>query len=156
MCNRSWINNIIYASPPPTTTALDRRDSDLTVTESNPSTDAGSTTSVDSSLELDTIFELLANQRRRLTLYVLTDATDEVVTLGDLFEDVTALSAAINDTAFTKDRYRAIARDLYHWHLPVLADVGLIDCDARHEVIRYLNAPALDPWIARARSDELQ
>lgn len=125
------------------------------MTNHNPTTDAAPTVSSDSSLTLDTIFELLANQRRRLTLYTLTDATDGVTTLHSLIEDVTALSAALNETAFTKDQYRAVARDLYHWHLPVLADVGLIDCDARHEVIRYLNAPQLEAWIARARGDEL-
>lgn len=132
-----------------------RCDSDLPVTNHNPTPDATDPLTSDSSLELDTIFELLANQRRRLTLYTLSDATNGVTTLHSLIEDVTALTAAINETAFTKDQYRAVARDLYHWHLPVLADVGLIDCDARHEVIRYLDAPTLETWIDLARGDEL-
>lgn len=107
------------------------------------------------SLDLDTVLELLANQRRRFVLYTLADTPDQIVTFEVLFEDVATLETALAGDALTRDRYLNVVSDLYHWHLPVLADVGIIDCDDRSRTIRYWNPPLLDTWTARVRSDEL-
>lgn len=117
--------------------------------------DSGDCPAVDLSLTLDTVLELLANQRRRFALYTLTDAPNRVVTLETLIEDVATLEAARADEALTRDRYLDVASDLYHWHLPVLADVGIIDCDARSEFMRYWSYSSLETWISRVRHDEL-
>jgi hypothetical protein len=109
----------------------------------------------DLSLTLDTVLELLANQRRRFALYTLIDAPDRVITLETLIEDVATLEAACADKALTRDRYLEVASDLYHWHLPVLADVGIIDCDARSEHIRYWCHSPLETWTSRVRHAEL-
>lgn len=105
-------------------------------------------------LTLDTTFELLANRYRRLTLYLLTDATNGILTQETIFEEVTTLWAALTESAITWDRYQEIATNLYRWHLPVLADVGVIDWDRRHGTIRYFPHQRLNRWVHRARREE--
>lgn len=119
--------------------------------ETGPAGDPGT----EPSLSLDTVLELLADQRRRFVLYVLLESTDDLVDFETLIEEVATLEAAQAQTALTREHYQDVAADLYHWHLPVLADVEVIDCDGRHGLIRYWNNHALDTWTARARDDEL-
>ena len=106
-------------------------------------------------LTLDAVLEVLSNRGRRFALYSLSDAADGVTDLGTLIEDVVTLESALDGAAVRRDRYLEVARDLYHWHLPVLADVGVLDRDDRHETIRYLGHPTLETWLARIRRDEL-
>lgn len=107
------------------------------------------------SLSLDTVLELLANQRRRFALYTCIDVATDVVDFHDLIEDVATLEAARADTALTRDRYLDVAGDLYHWHLPVLADVGVIETDSRSGSIRYWRSPRLETWAGRVKREEL-
>jgi len=108
-----------------------------------------------SSLSLDTVFELLANRRRRFILYSLTDAVDGMADLRSVIEDVATLEAALEKRAFTRQHLLDVGTDLYEWHIPVLTDVGVIECDARHGTIRYWSQPLLETWLERARTDEL-
>lgn len=108
-----------------------------------------------STLSLDAVFEVLSDRHRRFVLYTLADLEDDVVPLEELVEEVVTLTAALDGDALTHERYRDIATDLYHWHLPVLADVGIIDCDARHDTVRYLRPPLLETWVDRVSHDEL-
>jgi hypothetical protein len=109
-----------------------------------------------SSLSLDTVFELLANRRRRFALYSLTDADDGMVDLAALIEDVATLEAALLERAITRRRYLDVGTDLYEWHLPVLTDVGLIECDLRHGTIRYWPDSRLETWVDRVRAEEIR
>ncbi|MFC6907118.1 DUF7344 domain-containing protein [Halalkalicoccus tibetensis] len=108
-----------------------------------------------SSLSLDTVFELLANKRRRFALYSLLDSSENPIEFETLVEDVATLEAAILRESLTRELYQNVAADLYQWHLPVLSDVGTVDCDPRHELIRCLDQPLLAQWAARVRHDEL-
>lgn len=101
------------------------------------------------------MFEVLRSKRRRLTLYVLADTPDDVISLPDLIDEVVTLETALDAVALTTDRHADIAADLYHWHLPVLDDVGVIDCDDRHNTIRYRPDPLLDTWVGHARTAEV-
>jgi len=113
------------------------------------------TISRDIETSLDTVFRVLANQTRRFALYALHDVPDGVLDLETLIEEVVTLTASLDIHAFTQERYVDIASDLYYWHLPVLADVGAIDYDTRHDTIRYLTPPSLEEWVARVRAAEL-
>lgn len=106
-------------------------------------------------LSFDTVLEVLANRTRRFALYSLTESADGVTDLRRLVEEVVTLEAATGDVAVRRDRYLEVATDLYHWHLPVLADVGVVDCDGRHETIRYVGHPRLESWLDRIRREEL-
>ena len=107
------------------------------------------------SLTLDAVLELLSNRDRRFALYSLADAVDGVTDLRTLIEDVVTLESALEEAAVHREHYLEVARDLHHWHLPVLADVGVVDHDERHETIRYLGHPTLETWLDRTRRDEL-
>lgn len=111
--------------------------------------------SVATPLSLDTVFEVLSNRYRRFALYALTDADGDVIELESVIENVATLDAALTESAVTGDQYLEIGTDLYEWHLPVLADVGIIECDARTQEIRYHRDPRLERWLARVRRDEL-
>ena len=106
-------------------------------------------------LSLDTVFELLANRRRRFALYALTDASSDVLEIEALVEDVATLCAALDSAAVTRDGYLQTALDLVDWHLPVLSEVGVVECDPRHRTIRYRPHRGLEFWVDRARADEL-
>jgi hypothetical protein len=152
---RFEINRVIAGPPPrvyhvPATVA-----SSMTEDESRHESATAATAS-GSSLSLDTVFELLANRRRRFALYSLTDAADGMVDLAALIEDVATLEAAQVERAITRHRYLDVGTDLYEWHLPVLTDVGLIECDVRHGTIRYWQHPHLETWVDRVRSEELR
>lgn len=116
---------------------------------------AQGSTSQHPSLSLDTVFELLANRRRRFALYSLLDSSEDPIEFETLIEDVATLEAAVLRQPLTRELYQDIAADLYRWHLPVLSDVGIVDCDPRHELIRCLDHPLLAQWAARVRQDEL-
>ncbi len=103
----------------------------------------------------DTVFELLANKRRRFALYSLLDSSENPIEFETLIEDVATLEAAVLRQLLTRELYQDIAADLYQWHLPVLSDVGIVGCDPRHELIRCLDQPLLARWAARVRHDEL-
>lgn len=122
-----------------------------------PGGDAGraSLQDVAPSLTLDAVLYVLANRSRRFVLYTLSDAAEGVTDLATLVEDVATLEAAMDEAALRRDRYLEVATDLYHWHLPALADVGVVDCDGRHDTIRYRDHPALETWLTRVRRDEL-
>lgn len=110
---------------------------------------------IETTLSLDTVLELLANQRRRFALYAVVDLTDDLIEFEMLIEEVATLEAACAQTALTREHYQDVAADLYHWHLPVLADVELIDFDTRDELVRYWPHHILETWVARVRQDEL-
>lgn len=99
--------------------------------------------------------ELLANQRRRFALYSLLDADGPSVEFETLIEDVATLEAARAEHALTRERYQDVAVDLYQWHLPVLEDVGVIEYDPRHALIRSFEDSCLRKWTLRVQQDEL-
>lgn len=103
---------------------------------------------------LDTVFRVISNQTRRFALYALQDVADGVVDLEALIDEVATLIVGLETQPITRDRYMEIASDLYYWHLPVLADVGVIDYDTRQDTVRYLSSPTLEKWVKRARTDE--
>lgn len=121
------------------------------MTQSNPK----ESPAVATALSLDTVLEVVANRRRRFALYVLVDTTDDLIEFETLVEEVATLEAAHARTALTREQYQDTATDLYHWHLPVLADVGVIDFDTRDELVRYWPDHVLETWLDRLRRDEL-
>lgn len=108
------------------------------------------------SLSLDTVFELLADRRRRFSLYAFIDAPEESLAFETLLEDVATLEAVVDEEPLSRDRYVDAATDLYHWHLPVLCEVGIVDYDERSGTIRYLARPLVETWVSRVKRDELR
>ncbi|WP_254279926.1 DUF7344 domain-containing protein [Haloarcula marina] len=95
---------------------------------------------------LDTLHRCLANKRRRMILYYLHRTEDGVASLDDFVDYIVSQEA--NSSAPDSTR---VAIALYHKHLPMLADCGLIDFDRRTETARY--SPDSTDDYARALLD---
>lgn len=81
--------------------------------------------------EMDELFDVLANSRRRCALRSLSDAGG-TVSFDELVGDVARQTV---NQPIDRDHRRKIATSLYHVHLPKLASVGLVtDYDPDGEV----------------------
>lgn len=79
-------------------------------------------------LSIDSVLEVLSNQRRRYIVSYLADA-DEVVGVGELTDSVTAFENDVSvDEVSPKERKRVYVA-LYQCHLPMLDDHRVIEFD---------------------------
>jgi hypothetical protein len=83
-----------------------------------------------SPLSLDETLELLANHERRDALGFLMGAPDGTATVDELVDHLVARRAERTGRGH-------VTTTLHHVHLPMLADAGVVACDARNQVIRY-------------------
>ena len=91
----------------------------------------------------DLLFELLADRRRRHILHCLTDQPDGVAEFADLVDAVVDHGPETD----AGDR-KTVRTELYHVHLPKLAEAGVIDYDTRSGAVRYSQQPLLEECLA--------
>lgn len=90
----------------------------------------------------ESLVTLLADRRRRLVWAHVTTAAEDVFTLDELAEQVAAWEREQRDGSepaglpAPDDRHQRVAVDLHHRHLPRLADVGIVEYDARSRTVR--------------------
>lgn len=98
---------------------------------------------------LDAVFDALASRRRRYVLYYLDEVEAEsVLAVEDIAERVARWEREWDGAERgSADERRAVRIDLHHNHLPRLADVGLLDYDARTETVRTWETPAIERWV---------
>lgn len=102
---------------------------------------------------LDTVFESLANERRRYVLYHLRSTLDNVATFTELRD---AVASRESETGLpSQETVDRVAISLKHSHLPKLDDAGLIDYDVRTETIRYREETATKEFIHLAHDREM-
>ena len=112
-------------------------------------TSISSTDTVD--LAPTTIFNLLANDRRRYVLHYLSQ-TVGAVSLGDLAEQI-----ALWEENPTYDHYERVVTGLHHIHLPKLADAGVVRYEVEQEAVELRKAAnELTPHLKRVTADDLQ
>lgn len=98
-----------------------------------------------------TLFNLLANDRRRYVLHYLSQ-TAGAVSLCDLAEQI----ARWEDDS-TYDRYKRILTGLHHMHLPKLVDAGMVCYNVEGETVELLDAAdAVMPHLNRVTADDLE
>ena len=90
----------------------------------------------------DLLFELLADRRRHI-LHCLTDQPDGVAGFTDLVDAVVGHEPETD----AGDR-ETVRTNLYHVHLPKLAEAGVIDYDTRSETVCYSQQPLLEKCLA--------
>lgn len=98
-----------------------------------------------------TVFDLLADDRRRYALHYLSRKVG-AVQLDDLAEQI-----ALWEGDPSRDRYERILTDLCHRHLPRLTDAGVVRFDADRETVE--SRPAADavaPFLELAGADDLR
>ncbi|WP_090619199.1 DUF7344 domain-containing protein [Natrinema salaciae] len=78
--------------------------------------------------EIDDLLNLIANHRRRSVLSYFRDSTADVTSVSTLANEISDQCPG--------DAER-VARQLHHSALPRLADAGVVDYDARSNVVQY-------------------
>ncbi|WP_132057486.1 DUF7344 domain-containing protein [Halorussus amylolyticus] len=99
-----------------------------------------------------TVFELLANDRRRYAFHYLA-TTVGATSLDDLADQI-----ALWERTATADQHRDIRGDLHHRHLPLLADTGVVRYDPDRETVelRDCGDDLLAPFLKLVVGDDLQ
>lgn len=90
---------------------------------------------VATSVTRNDIYEMLGNQRRRYALHYIERQEPERVELRDLSEHVAAWEYEKRATELTAAERKRVQTALHQFHLPKLAEAGLVEYDAdRQEV----------------------
>ena len=102
-------------------------------------------TTADSGVELPAVGEqrssvdeslsLLSNRRRRDVLYCLSET--KVASIESLATAIVAREVSVPAERVSPDDRERLLIDLYHTHLPKLADRGLIEYDQRSGTVRW-------------------
>lgn len=82
----------------------------------------------------DTLYRLLADERRRQLLSFLSDRAGEPVSVDRLVDEVAENERPDPGPANHRDR---VAIDLHHVHLPKLADTGVVEHDPLDGTVTY-------------------
>jgi hypothetical protein len=115
-------------------------------------TPAGDEQDVDP-LPLDSVFELLKNQRRRHTLRFLRNAEGSV-TLSDLAEHVAALENDTTPRELSSDQRKRAYVGLYQCHLPKMDELDAVEFNRDRGLIELgPNAAQLQPYLETDEDD---
>lgn len=106
------------------------------------------------STDLDRIFGILADRRRRYLLYFLVQVEEGLAERSELVDVVRAFESAdpASDEPGDED---AVERNLHHQQLPHLARAGVIDYDRRQGTVRYEREPSVEEWLEHAHYKEV-
>jgi len=102
-------------------------------------------------LSHDSLYRSLAHQRRRHLLRYLQTAEESVIKLDTLVEDIVQKES----DSLTSDK-ESIRIDLYHVHLPLLNEKGVIDFDHRSETVRYQGHQRLEAELKQISDDKTE
>lgn len=102
----------------------------------------------------DTLFDLLAERRRRYALYALLGTEDGLADVETLADEVAMWEARTGDEKLTKSHREAVAEDLRENHLPKLAEADIVEYDSRSDVARYWRQPTLEEYLEHTHFKE--
>jgi hypothetical protein len=85
---------------------------------------------------VDRHLPVLSDQQRRHVLYALQEADGDVMTLDELVGAIAHRETAA-DLEPTADHLEELKVRLYHVHLPMLEDHGIIGFDPRSKMVRH-------------------
>ena len=101
-------------------------------------------------LSATTLFELLADDRRRYALHYLSRKVG-AVDLSELAEQI-----ALQEGEPTRDHYDRVLTGLYHRHLPRLTDAGVVRYDPERETVELRDEEErLAPYLKLSVADDL-
>ena len=93
-------------------------------------------------VDFDSVCRCLANERRRTVIASLRDMEAETASLDDLVDHV--VEQETNSPAPDRE---TVAIELYHRHLPMLADHGLVDFDERTKTVSHRTQPEIEQVV---------
>jgi hypothetical protein len=89
-------------------------------------------------MTFDELFDVFANERRRIALYCL-DARRREVGLAELADAVARVERGIDDgksAHFSDEDVQSVYLDLYHNHVPKMEDYGIVEFDPASGIVR--------------------
>ena len=95
--------------------------------------DPGPCSELSDSREKDQVFRALSKQRRRSTLRILE--REQAATIAEIAAEIAARQDEEASTDDRSDVVTAVRADLYHHHVPVLADAGLVHYAEHRDVV---------------------
>ncbi|NLV06477.1 hypothetical protein GOC83_10095 [Haloarcula rubripromontorii] len=116
------------------------------------STETGSDTAIESDAEPDELsrddaFEMLSNRRRRYAIQFLS-GTPGPTSLSDLAEQVAAWENETSVAEISASERKTVYTSLQQFHLPKMADMGVIEFDQREGDVRLTESAAdLDIYL---------
>lgn len=102
----------------------------------------------------DTVFDLLADRRRRYAMYALVGAEDGLVDVDGLADEVAMLEARTGESELSESLRQDVADELREVHLPRLADADVVEYDARSDAVRYWRQPTLEEYLEHTHYKE--
>lgn len=87
------------------------------------------------STELDAVFDVLANSRRRIALQCLSEHSE--ITLPDLAEEVAVREFQNRIQDIPAEKVRDVYFSLYHTHIPKLSAVGFVEYHQDQDAVVY-------------------
>lgn len=107
----------------------------------------------DDGISTDELFELLANERRRIVVAYLL-GRDGPVAVEEVVDHVVAeIESSVGRAE--RDPRVSVGVSLHHVHLPKLDDAGAIEYDPQRQLVRGTGAlQAFEPYLVERRSDD--
>ena len=107
-------------------------------------------------LPLETVFDILRNERRQLVLGYVAVTGDDVVNIGELAEHVAAIENDVPVNALSSQQRKRVYVALYQCHLPKMGDSDVIEFDKDRGTIRLgPNADQITPYLDLQTDDDV-
>lgn len=136
------------------TSVTDEETSVADMTEASERLDTDAISETESELELDQVFEILKNQRRRYVLQYL-DEVDDTVTMSDLAEEIAAWENGKDVGQLSSSERKRVYVGLYQCHLPKMDSMGVVSFNKPRGLIEAgPNAEVFDEYIDNETSED--
>ena len=96
-------------------------------------------------MDTSRVFRLLANEERRLIVKGLLEE-DERLSMDALARYV-VVQTRDDDGGVSEEEHRTAKVDLYHRHLPMLADHGIVDYDPRNGMVTAAETESVESYL---------
>lgn len=101
----------------------------------------------------DEVFELLSNQRRRFVLHYLRREPEAAVSLSTLSERVAGWENGADPAELAYSERKSVRNSLHQFHLPKLADAGIVTYDDCADEISLEDLTVVDAYHAVTNGD---
>lgn len=99
--------------------------------------------------QLDTVFSILSDRRRRYLLYFLFEMSGRTAEFSQLVETIRYCEAGNSEVAEVPEEDDVVV-DLHHNQFPRLEEAGIIEYGLRHGTVRYEESPVIEEWLEHA------
>ncbi|NHN43166.1 hypothetical protein G9C85_16225 [Halorubellus sp. JP-L1] len=111
--------------------------------------------SADANLPLETVFDVLRNERRQHVLAYVAVGDEEPAKIGDLAEHIAAIENGVPVNRLSSQQRKRVYVALYQCHLPKMANADIVDFDKDRGTVRDgENLDQIRPYLDVTDTDE--